>query len=72
MEKATSQLKQTKALKAIDYICLIIDYAGAGYFATMQGIDSLPLNADAVAPIEKEKASLAIQRRISTAFTLQK
>jgi len=56
IEKGTSHLQQTKALKAIDYTCLIIVCAGAGYFATMQGFDSLPLNADALAPFEEAKS----------------
>ena len=59
IEKGTSQLQQTKALKAIDYICLIIVCAGAGYFATMQGFDSLPLNADALAPFEEAKSFIS-------------
>ena len=59
IEKGNSQLQQTKALKAIDYICLIIVCAGAGYFATMQGFDSLPLNADALAPFEEAKSFIS-------------
>ena len=59
IEKATSQLQQTKALKALDYICLIIVCASAGYFATMQGFDSLPLNADALAPFEEAKSFIS-------------
>ena len=59
IEKAASQLQQTKVLKALDYICLIIVCAGAGYFATMQGFDSLPLNADALAPFEEAKSFIS-------------
>jgi hypothetical protein len=59
LNKASSQPKQTKALLATDYLCLILVCLGAGYLATLQGFDSLPLNADALAPFEEAKSLIS-------------
>jgi uncharacterized membrane protein YecN with MAPEG domain len=48
--------KRTNKLALIDYLCFIFVCAGAGYLATMQGFDSLPLNADSLAPFEEAKS----------------
>ncbi len=59
LNKASSQPKQTKALQATDYLCLILVCLGAGYLAALQGFDSLPINADALAPFEEAKSLIS-------------
>ena len=51
-----SHAKRTNTLALTDYLCFIFVCAGAGYLATMQGFDSLPLNADSLAPFEEAKS----------------
>ena len=58
INRENNQLKPTKTQKIVDILCLIIVCLGAGYLATMQGFDSLPLNADSLAPFEEAKSLL--------------
>ena len=52
-----SDLKGTQ--KKIDILCLILVCLGAGYLATLQGFDSLPMNADTLAPFEEAKSLIS-------------
>ena len=56
INKTSSTPELTKAQKKIDIFCLILICIGAGYFATIQGFDSLPMNADTLAPFEEAKS----------------
>ena len=58
INRENNQLKPTKTQKTVDILCFIIVCLGAGYLATMQGFDSLPLNADSLAPFEEAKSLL--------------
>ena len=51
--------KQRKGQKLADILCAIIVCLGFGYLATLQGFDSLPLNADALAPFEEAKSLIS-------------
>ena len=62
VNRYTNQPAQTKALITTDYLCLILVCLGAGYVATLQGFDSLPLNADALAPFEEAKSLISNSR----------
>lgn len=44
-----------------DNICLILVCVGFGYLAALQGYDSIPLNADALAPFEEAKNLISNQ-----------
>lgn len=59
INKATSPPQRTKALRIADYLCLITVCLTAGYLATMQGFDSLPINADSLAPFEEAKSLIS-------------
>ncbi len=56
INQQSSQLEPTKTQKAADILFLIVVCLGAGYLVTMQGFDSLPLNADSLAPFEEAKS----------------
>ena len=56
INKTSSTPELTKAQKKIDIFCLILICIGAGYFATIQGFDSLPMNADTLAAFEEAKS----------------
>ena len=49
----------TKFQKFIDILCVLIVCLGFGYLATLQGFDSIPLNADALAPFEEAKSLIS-------------
>ena len=53
---AKNQTKPTKNQIRVDYLCLIVVCLGAGYLATLQGFESLPINADSLAPFEEAKS----------------
>ena len=59
INKATSPPPRTKALRIADYLCLIAVCLTAGYLATLQGFDSLPINADSLAPFEEAKSLIS-------------
>ena len=59
INKATSPPQRTKALRIADYLCLITVCLTAGYLATLQGFDSLPINADSLAPFEEAKSLIS-------------
>ncbi len=56
INQQSSQQEPTKTQKVADILCLILVCLGAGYLVTMQGFDSLPLNADSLAPFEEAKS----------------
>jgi hypothetical protein len=56
---ANSQPQDTKTLKKVDTLCLILICIGAGYLTTLQGFDSLPMNADSLAPFEEAKSLIS-------------
>ena len=51
--------KRTRELVTADHLCLILVCLGAGYLATLQGFNSLPINADALAPFEEAKSLIS-------------
>ena len=56
INQQSSQLEPTKTQRIADILCLIGVCLGAGYLVSMQGFDSLPLNADSLAPFEEAKS----------------
>ena len=56
INQQSSHLDLTKTQRVADILCLIGVCLGAGYLVTMQGFDSLPLNADSLAPFEEAKS----------------
>ena len=54
-----SQQQPTKLQKIVDVLCVLIVCLGFGYLATLQGFDSIPLNADALAPFEEAKSLIS-------------
>ena len=56
INQKSSQLEPTKTQRVADILLLILVCLGAGYLVTMQGFDSLPLNADSLAPFEEAKS----------------
>ena len=58
-KQTTSQQVLSHELVGIDYLCVILVCIGAGYFAALQGFDSLPVNADSFAPFEEAKSLIS-------------
>ena len=58
INKSSSQAVQIKQLARVDYLCLFLVCVGAGYITTLQGFNSLPINADSLAPFEEAKSLL--------------
>ena len=58
IDKSSNQSVQIKQLARVDYLCLFLVCVGAGYITTLQGFNSLPINADALAPFEEAKSLL--------------
>lgn len=58
-KRTTSQQVLSHELVGIDYLCVILVCIGAGYFAALQGFDSLPVNADSFAPFEEAKSLIS-------------
>ena len=56
INQKSSQLEPTKTQRVADILLLTLVCLGAGYLVTMQGFDSLPLNADSLAPFEEAKS----------------
>ena len=54
-----SQQQPTKLQKIVDVLCVLIVCLGFGYLAALQGFDSIPLNADALAPFEEAKSLIS-------------
>jgi len=59
INQSREEPNRTREIIIADYLCLILVCIGAGYLATLQGFDSLPLNADALAPFEEAKSLIS-------------
>jgi len=53
-----NKTKQTPVQARTDCVCFIVICVSAGYLATMQGFESLPVNADSLAPFEEAQSLL--------------
>jgi len=59
IDRRGSQQPTPRGLKIADIVCAILVSIGLGYLATLQAFDSLPLNADALAPFEEAKSLIS-------------
>ena len=59
INQSREEPKRTRVIIIADYLCVILVCLGAGYLATLQGFDSLPINADALAPFEEAKSIIS-------------